>query len=479
MAQRTTKSQVSGYRFLLRRLEHALVRRDVRMIHDPMSGHVKALVVGLVLTLVVLGGAVALSFFKPQGSVGDSKVLISKQSGQLYVLLGDQLHPALNLASARLAAGVDENPNSVSDKILSKYTRGPQLGIAGAPSSLAAKGAPGRSIWTVCDRLDEPRNPDGRPTVGVVAGPPTGSSTTRGIGPDDAMLVRNGEDAYLIYRNTRAAIDPADSAVRQTFGLQDASARSVSNAVLDAIPPSRPIVAPTIADAGRPSSFTLNGARIGSIVTATSLDNSGGTTSKLYVVLKDGVQQISPLVGDLIRAKQAISDRPIEVPLNALTTVPTVDELAVSGYPDTAPRLVDGTADKALCLGWTKNDDAAASIGLSLGPDFPVADPTSMVPTVGAAGDGLSADVAYIPPGSGYFVRTTGVDANSTRSASDFLVTDTGVRYGVPASSAGPLGMPDPLAAPYAIVALLPPGPTLAQNAALTARDDLAPTGGS
>ncbi|MBF6247361.1 type VII secretion protein EccB, partial [Nocardia elegans] len=35
-AQLTTKAQVNGYRFLLRRLDHALVRRDVRMLHDPM-----------------------------------------------------------------------------------------------------------------------------------------------------------------------------------------------------------------------------------------------------------------------------------------------------------------------------------------------------------------------------------------------------------------------------------------------------------
>ena len=34
--QLTTRAQVSGYRFLLQRAEHALVRRDARMLHDPM-----------------------------------------------------------------------------------------------------------------------------------------------------------------------------------------------------------------------------------------------------------------------------------------------------------------------------------------------------------------------------------------------------------------------------------------------------------
>ncbi len=143
MAQRTTKSQVSGYRFLLRRLEHALVRRDIRMIHDPMSAHVKSLIVGLVLTLLVLGGVVVFSFFKPQGSVGDSKILMSKDSGQLYVLLNGQLRPALNLASARLVTGSAAKPNAVKDSVLDDYPRGPQVGIPGAPSSLAARGAPG------------------------------------------------------------------------------------------------------------------------------------------------------------------------------------------------------------------------------------------------------------------------------------------------------------------------------------------------
>ena len=31
----TTKSQVQAYRFVLRRMEHALVRKDAVMLHDP------------------------------------------------------------------------------------------------------------------------------------------------------------------------------------------------------------------------------------------------------------------------------------------------------------------------------------------------------------------------------------------------------------------------------------------------------------
>ena len=50
-AQVTTRAQVNGYRFLIRRLEHALIRGDSRMIHDPMRGQMRALIVGLVIAV--------------------------------------------------------------------------------------------------------------------------------------------------------------------------------------------------------------------------------------------------------------------------------------------------------------------------------------------------------------------------------------------------------------------------------------------
>ncbi|MEH3154399.1 MAG: type VII secretion protein EccB [Gordonia paraffinivorans] len=479
MAQRTTKSQVSGYRFLLRRLEHALVRRDIRMIHDPMSGHVKSFVAGLVLTLVVVGGAVAFSIFRPQGSVGDSTIVMSKQSGQLYVIVDGRLHPALNLASARLVAGKAEKPDSVSDSVLKDYPRGSQLGIPGAPSDLSATGGPGLSIWSVCDRLDEPRDPDGAPTVGVIAGRPAPGLGARALGGSDALYVRTGDDHFVVYRGTRAQIDPDDLVVRQALGLQSVQARSVSPALLDAIPPSRAITAPRIPGAGNASRFALDGARIGSILRVSSLDTAAGQQDQLYVLLSSGIQRVSPFVADLIRAATPTSGQPITVSPGALTSIPSVSPLDVDGYPDSAPDEVDGTAQTTLCFQWRKDGDAPASTAVALEPDFPVADPKALVPAVGARSDGLGADVTSVPPGANFFVRTTGSDPGSARAASDFLVADTGVRYGVPDSAAEPLGMPTPLAAPYPIVKLIPPGPALARNSALVERSDVAPGAGS
>ena len=44
----TTRAQVSGHRFLRRRVEHGLVLGDIRMIHDPLATRSRALLFGLV-----------------------------------------------------------------------------------------------------------------------------------------------------------------------------------------------------------------------------------------------------------------------------------------------------------------------------------------------------------------------------------------------------------------------------------------------
>jgi len=43
----TTKVQVSGWRFLLRRVEHAIVRRDTRMFDDPLQFYSRAVAAGI------------------------------------------------------------------------------------------------------------------------------------------------------------------------------------------------------------------------------------------------------------------------------------------------------------------------------------------------------------------------------------------------------------------------------------------------
>ena len=65
----TTKSQVQAYRFVLRRMEHALVRKDAVMLHDPMRTQARATAVGIILGILGLAGFALYSVFRPTSTI--------------------------------------------------------------------------------------------------------------------------------------------------------------------------------------------------------------------------------------------------------------------------------------------------------------------------------------------------------------------------------------------------------------------------
>ena len=103
----TTKVQVSGWRFLLRRVEHAIVRRDTRMFDDPLQFYSRAVSAGIIIAVLVCLGAALLAYFKPLGKRGGDTLLVDRTTNQLYVVMPDsgQLRPVYNLTSARLVLG--------------------------------------------------------------------------------------------------------------------------------------------------------------------------------------------------------------------------------------------------------------------------------------------------------------------------------------------------------------------------------------
>jgi type VII secretion protein EccB len=172
----TTKWQVGGYRFLVRRMEHALIRRDVRMLHDPMKSQSRALLVGVVIACIGLAGCAALALFRPQDKIGDASIVVGKDSAAMFVKVDDVFHPVLNLASARLIVGKPDNPLTVKESELSSRPRGALVGIPGAPSALPYDGDGSAETWTVCDTVD--------PIAGVGA---TRSCRRRTVGSTDRV----------------------------------------------------------------------------------------------------------------------------------------------------------------------------------------------------------------------------------------------------------------------------------------------------
>ena len=158
MARRTsTWSEVGARRLQLRRMEHALVRRNVALHDDPLRAQSLALVIGALVAVVVVAGCLAVALVRPRGDLGSAQLVVARETGAMYVRVGDLWHPTPNLASARLILRTAASPTLVDATALDGVRRGPAIGIPGAPSSLGPTAA-----WDTLDRVRRPRHPGDR-----------------------------------------------------------------------------------------------------------------------------------------------------------------------------------------------------------------------------------------------------------------------------------------------------------------------------
>lgn len=486
-AQVTTRAQVNGYRFLIRRLEHALIRGDSRMIHDPMRGQMRALIVGLVIAVVVTGGCGVMAFFKPAPNMGDAQILLSKSSGAAYVRIGERVHPVLNLASARLIVGKNDNPKDVDDKFLNTVPRGPMVGIVGAPASIRGADDLSMSSWTVCDTLQTPGATETTSATTlettVLANDPVLDGDIRAADQAESILTEVGGRTYLVYDGVRAPIALSDVVVVNGLHLQGAQLRPMSLGLLNAFPLVEPITPVTIDGEGEPSAMVGPDYPTGSIVK--TVDSRG---EQLYVVLRDGLQPISPATADIIRYGESDAARASarEIAPAIVARVPIVHQLPVDHYPTVSPEIVSNP-DPVLCMGWQRaNATAQAKVRLIVGNKLPVPAGAEAVRLATTDGNGPGLDWVYLTPGAGEYVQASGVEPGSRSTGPLFYVSDTGLRYHIKdlptADALGVVGVKapgqqtgTPQVAPWPVLSLLPPGPELSQEAALVAHDGVAP----
>lgn len=450
MARPTTRLQVSGYRFLSRRMEHALVRADVRMLDDPLRGQSLALGAGAVLAAILLAGCAVLAVLRPQGGAADAAIVREQQSGALYVRIGDTFHPVPNLASARLIVGAPTEPRTVGARALTDARRGPQVGIPGAPSAIGP--ALTEAGWTVCDSAT---------STTVVVGPtPAG-----GLQPGGNVLVTARSEGpavtYLLYGGRRAAVDLRDTAVVRALRLDGVTPRPVSRTLLDALPESPPITAPTVPGAGRRGA--LAGHPVGTVV---RLPRADGT--EYYVVLADGVQRIGEVTADLIRFSVAQRGEIPTVAAAAVAAAGVVDTLPATTHPD---RVLP--ADPAvLCAHWAMAGDVTTT--LLDGADL--LRRSAAVELAQADGPGPNVDAVVTPAGHSLLTRPVSVTGAGGAAQPRYLLTDLGVLFGIPDDdTARSLGLtPPPVPAPWPVLARLPRGPELSRAAASLARDAVA-----
>ncbi|MFN8032243.1 MAG: type VII secretion protein EccB [Mycobacterium sp.] len=441
------RHQVGAHRFLLRRLDYAILGRSMPLDEDPLRAQRLAVRAGCACAAAVGALAVALAGLHPV--VGDAALVMSRQSGELFVRVDDRLRPVANLASAYLILGHPAAPRLVDDPALATIARGPVLGIPGAPRSLGTAAMPADLRWTVCD------DRGGTTTVGAddAAEPPEAPA-------HHAVLVSAADgQLYLLTDGTRAAVDPADPVTARALHLDGLKPRPVSTALLNAIPEVAAIGPPRIPGAGEPSGVA--GFPVGSV-----LRTARAGSEEFYVVLREGTQRVGRLTADLIRFADSGADAEIvSVAPEVVAGKAAADPLAVLTYPGEAP-VIDDAPDE-LCATWR-----GGRAGIAAGR-MPAERPAGVELTT-ADGDGPNVDRVRMPAGRVIDVAA-GMLTTDTGPSGRYLVTDAGVRFAVrDSTAAAALGLTaPPTQIPWAIMATLPAGPELSREASI-ARDVLA-----
>jgi hypothetical protein len=91
-------------------------------------------------------------------------------------------------------------------------------------------------------------------------------------------------------------------------------------------------------------------------------------------------------------------------------------------------------------------------------------------------GEGPNIDTVVLPSGRSAYVRSAALTGEGGAAGPLYLVTDTGVLFGLrDENTAKLLGVRgNPVAAPWPVLSRLPRGPELSRDGALVARDSLA-----
>jgi type VII secretion protein EccB len=476
----STRTQVTGYQFLARRTAMALTRWRVRMEIEPGRRQTLAVVASVSAAGVICLGALLYSFISPSGQLNDTPIIADRDSGALYVRVGDKLYPALNLASARLIAGRADNPHKVRGSQIAEQPHGPLVGIPGAPSEFSPTG-PATSSWLVCDSVT-PAAGVGAPspvTVTVIDGTPDLSGRRHVLSGSDAVVLRYEKDAWVIRQGRRSRIDSANRAVLLPLGLTPehvSQARPMSRALYDALPVGPELSVPKVPDAGKPAGFAGAPGPVGSVIVTPQISGP----QQYSVVLADGVQTVTPVVAQILQnAGTSAGSAPVTVAPASLAKMPVVNGLDLSAYPDGPLSPVDLRENPATCWWWQKTaGEERARVQVISGPTIPVTTSAAekVVSLVKADPSGREADRIYFGPDYANWVVLTGNDPGSSTSESLWWLSSSGVRFGVENSreSRSALGLTaQPSPAPWVALRLLAPGPALSRADALVRHDTL------
>jgi type VII secretion protein EccB len=438
------RDELNAYTFAKRRMLASFLQPSPSGSEEGAPKPLGALVPGLVVGIVILAVFGAIGMFSPTAPKGwddpEAHVIVASKSTTRYVVLKTgkrkQLHPVLNMASARLLLSPDKDSViTVDEKILDsgKPPHGATIGIPYAPDRLpSADEAEAAKRWAVCERPGDGGRAIQKAAFVFSKKEWSRTEGTDGLTRGDLMYVV-GQDGTMRYvvdaRGTAYRIaDPGDKELLKALDTQGRAPQRVSQGWLDTLHKGDPVAVPSIG--GTPgekagaSGLLGEYDKVGEIIKAYD-----GRTMQYYVVLKGKVARISEFTATLLLNSRALVGVGQAGEAQQVSPGAVVDSTTFEGdkkWPTYKPRTVnDGssaTSGRNTLCNVLRSVGAKGTTTLStwVGTDFPAQLPTG-------------SSSAYVTPGSGQLYRQ--FQGTETSAGGVFLVTDTGLRYALQSNS--------------------------------------------
>lgn len=231
MGTEQSRARINAYSYVMKHLLEGMPDEQWKWEEEIKPRRSRALYIGLglmVLVLVVIGVIAAIS---PRHAVAKSDLVLSRDSGQMYVQQEGRLHPVSGLAAARLVLGTAAQPSVVTDKDIAGLPQGIPLGIAQGPRALpenAGRLEDAGATWAMCDYAEPTTDRffKVRSTMLVAA---TEKSELDSLQKTTVLAVHN-DDVWFLSNGQRRRV----TGVKRDDAL-DHGARMVSAALLNSL----------------------------------------------------------------------------------------------------------------------------------------------------------------------------------------------------------------------------------------------------
>ncbi|MER5180192.1 type VII secretion protein EccB [Streptomyces sp. NPDC002896] len=433
------RDQLNAYTFAKRRMLASFVQSSADGSEEGAPRPLRAVLPGVILAVVGMAVFGAWGMFKPTAPKGwdepGEKVIVASDSTTRYVVLTTdgktQLHPVLNMASAKLLLVGKGDVVTVDESILDKgkIPHGVTIGIPYAPDRLpAASEAGAAKRWAVCERSSAGGRSIQKAAFVFASRDQHRTEGTDRLRGGELIYVEGPDKArYIVDAQGKAyRVNSGDELLLRALVGSDRAPQRVTKEWLETLHQGDPVTFPTVegqigANAGVGGSLPAEADRVGMVLRAPD-----GNGHQYYVVEPGKVVPVTEFTAKLLlNSAQLVNLRQTDAfDVNAAMFVPEsgTEFAGDRDWPTRFPKPVNqaSTADgsrNTVCnvlRDVDKDNGTNTTLSTWVGTDFPATLPTG-------------SSSAYVTPGSGQLYRQ--FQGHETGAGSVFLVTDTGLRY--------------------------------------------------